>query len=413
MKILIVHNTYQQRGGEDAVVGAETRLLEANGHAVLHYERNNDELRGRGVLAGVGAAVETVWSSRSWRELAEIAGRERPDVAHFHNTFPLISPSAYYACARAGVPVVQTLHNYRLCCPAAKFLRNGKVCESCVGRIIAWPGVAHGCYRGSRAATAVAAAMLAVHRGMRTWQTRVAVYIALSEFARRKFVECGLPAERIVVKPNFVADDLAEAKQAGNYALFVGRLSEEKGPQLLPEAWRRLQSKIPLRIAGSGPLQETLSREVARCSLDQIELTGPRSSEEIRVLMNSARFLVFPSVWYEGFPMTIAEAFASGLPVVASRLGSMAEIVQDGVTGLQFEPGNAADLAAKVQWAWDHPEEVARMGRAARAEYEAKYRPSANYDMLMDIYRQAIAHGHPRPAGAHRHANASSRSPAG
>jgi len=216
-----------------------------------------------------------------------------------------------------------------------------------------------------------------------------------------------------VVKPNFVADDLAEAKQAGKYALFVGRLSEEKGPQLLPEAWRRLQSKIPLRIAGSGPLQETLSREVARCSLDQIELTGPRSSEENRVLMNSARFLVFPSVWYEGFPMTIAEAFASGLPVVASRLGSMAEIVQDGVTGLQFEPGNAADLAAKVQWAWDHPEEVARMGRAARAEYEAKYRPSANYDMLMDIYRQAIAHGHPRPAGAHRPANASSRSPAG
>jgi glycosyltransferase involved in cell wall biosynthesis len=391
VKILVGHNAYQQRGGEDAVVGAEVGLLEAYGHAVVRYERHNDELQGRGVLSGIGMGIETVWSSRSFREVKELIEKEGPDVAHFHNTFPLISPSAYYACAQAGVPVVQTLHNYRLWCPAAKFLREGKVCEACLGRNVAWPGVVHGCYRGSRAATAAAAAMLAVHRGMGSWQTKVDVYIALSEFSRRKFIEGGLPAERIVVKPNFVAGDLAPGTQPGNYVLFVGRLSEEKGPQLLLSAWRGMHAKIPLRIAGDGPLLEKLSREIEDSSLAHIELTGRRTPDEVRALMHGARFLVFPSVWYEGFPMTIAEAFAGGLPVVASQLGSMAEIVQHGVTGLHFEPGAATDLAAKVEWAWDHPEELARMGRAARAEYEAKYQPSTNYDMLVDIYRRAMA----------------------
>jgi glycosyltransferase involved in cell wall biosynthesis len=391
MKILVVHNVYQQRAGEEAVVGAEARLLEANEHAVVRYERNNDELQGRGALSGIGAAVETIWSSRSFREMAALIGKERPDVAHFHNTFPLISPSAYYACARARVPVVQTLHNYRLLCPAAKFRRDGKVCEACLGRNVAWPGVVHGCYRGSRPATAAAVAMLAVHRGMGSWQTKVDVYIALSEFARRKFIEGGLPADRIVVKPNFVAGDLAARTQPGGYVLFVGRLSEEKGPQLLLSAWRGMPAKIPLRIAGDGPLVEKLSREIGESSFSPIELVGRRTPDEVRALMQGARFLVFPSMWYEGFPMTIAEAFAGGLPVVASQLGSIAEIVQDGVTGLHFEPGNAADLAAKVEWAWNHPEELARMGRAARAEYEAKYQPSTNYETLMDIYRGAMA----------------------
>jgi glycosyltransferase involved in cell wall biosynthesis len=168
-------------------------------------------------------------------------------------------------------------------------------------------------------------------------------------------------------------------------------LSEEKGPQLLLSAWRGMQTKFPLRIAGDGPLLEKLSREIGESSLAHIELVGRRTPDEVRALMLGARFLVFPSIWYEGFPMTIAEAFARGLPVVVSQLGSMAEIVQDGVTGLHFEPGAATDLAAKVEWAWNHPEELKRMGCAARAEYEAKYQPSTNYDMLMDIYRDAIA----------------------
>jgi glycosyltransferase involved in cell wall biosynthesis len=391
MKVLVVHNVYQQRAGEEAVVEAEARLLEANGNAVVRYERNNDELLERGTLARIGAAVETVWSLRSFRETARLIEKTRPDVAHFHNTFPLISPSAYYACERAGVPVVQTLHNYRLVCAAAKLMRDGKICEKCLRHSTAWPAVIHACYRGSRPATAAAAGMLAAHRWMGSWQSKVDAYIALSEFARRKFIEGGLPAERIVVKPNFVPGDVVPRTQPGDYVLFVGRLSEEKGSQVLLSAWRGLHTRIPLRIAGAGPLHERLSREVKSCSLPHVELLGHRTPDDVRTLMQGARFLVFPSIWYEGFPMTIVEAFASGLPVVASRLGSMSEIVLPEVTGLHFEPGSAVDLAAKVQWAWDHSAEMARMGRAARTQYEAKYRPETNYAALMDIYRGAVA----------------------
>jgi glycosyltransferase involved in cell wall biosynthesis len=391
MNILVVHNVYQQRAGEEAVVEAEATLLKTNGHTVVRYERSNEELLERGKLGRIGAAIETVWSSRSFRETARLIKETRPDVAHFHNTFPVISPSAYHACAQAGVPVVQTLHNYRLLCPAAKFLRDGKLCEDCLGRNTAWPAVLHGCYRGSRSATAAAAAMLAAHRWMGSWRTKVDVYVALSEFARRKFIEGGLPADRVVVKPNFVFAEAPPRTQPGDYVLAVGRISEEKGPQLLLSAWRGMHTKIPLRVAGDGPLLEKLAQEVKAGSLDSIELLGRRIPDEVRALMRGARFLVFPSIWYEGFPMTIVEAFAGGIPVVTSQLGSMSEIVQAGVTGLHFQPGSPVDLAAKVEWAWLHPEEMRQMGENARAEYVAKYRPSANYRMLMDVYRGAMA----------------------
>jgi glycosyltransferase involved in cell wall biosynthesis len=388
MKILIVHNIYQQRAGEEAVVRAESGLLQDHGHEVISYERCNDELH---ALNRLEAAAATIWSQRSFHDLTDLIGKQRPHIAHFHNTFPLVSPSAYYACTRAGVPVVQTLHNYRLVCPEAKFLREGNVCEACLGRKVAWPAMVHRCYRGSRAATAAAAAMLTVHHWAGSWQTKVDAYIALSEFARQKFIEGGLPADRIMVKPNFVASDRGARAQPDDYALFVGRLSEDKGPQLMLAAWRTLQTRIPLRIAGDGPLLEKLSREVREMSSPHIELLGHLRPDQVRALMQRARFLVFPSLWYEGFPMTIVEAFSRGLPVVASGLGSMTEIVKHKVTGLHFEPGSAPDLAAKVEWAWSHPEELASMGLAARGEYEAKFQPSTNYDMLVNIYRCAIA----------------------
>jgi len=389
MRVLLIHNSYQQPGGEDAVVAAEAALLVERGHHVVTYTRSNDELTGRGLFSGAAAGIETTWSSRSYRRIWRLLENEKPDVAHFHNTFPLISPAAYYACARAGVPVVQTLHNYRLLCPAASFLREGQVCESCLGRAVSWPGVVHACYRGSRAASAATATMLAVHRALGTWNKKVDLYIALSEFARAKFIEGGLPAEKIIVKPNFVAETKGKKAEPGDYALFVGRLSEEKGPQLLPAAWRSLRTLPTLLILGDGPLLESLSRETNDGSVPQVQMLGRRPPDDVRSLMRGARFLVFPSTWFEGFPITIAEAFACSLPAIASRLGAMAEIVQDGVTGLHFEPGNAADLAAKVEWAWEHPAEMAAMGRAARAEYEAKYTPERNYEMLMQIYERA------------------------
>jgi glycosyltransferase involved in cell wall biosynthesis len=391
IRILMVHNPYQQAGGEDAVVEAETQLLAEHGHAVVRYERNNDELRNGGGFQSLRAGFQAVWASWSYREVKALIAKEKPDVAHFHNTFPLISPAAYYACAEADVPVVQTLHNYRLLCPSATFLRGGKVCEACLGKSVAWPGVVHGCYRDSRAATAAVGAMLATHKAMGTWKKKVDMYIALTEFARRKFVEGGLPEERIAVKPNFLVCDPGAKRGPGDYALYVGRLSEEKGPRVLMKAWAQLGGNIRLKTAGDGPLKEELVREIRASGLSKVELPGQVRSEEIAGLLHGARFLVLPSVWYECFPMTVAEAFACGVPVIASRLGSMAEIVADGKTGLHFTAGDDADLAAKVEWAWNHPEELLRMGRAARAEYEARYQPSKNYEMLMDIYRRAIA----------------------
>jgi glycosyltransferase involved in cell wall biosynthesis len=389
VKVLVVHNGYQQRGGEDAVLEAETGLLAERGHAVVRYRRNNDELRDRNGFSSLRTGIETVWASRSFREVKALVAREKPDVAHFHNTLARISPAAYYACDEAGLPVVQTLHNYRLLCPNAALLRDGRVCEECLGRSVPWPGVVHACYRDSRLATAAVASMLAVHRAMGTWQRKVNVYVALTEFAKRKFVEGGLPVEKIVVKPNFMVRDPGLRNGLGEHVLFVGRLSEEKGPQVLLRAWTRLGGRIPLKIAGDGPLHGEVRREIGGKGLDGVELLGRVSSEEITGLLHGARFLIFPSVWFEGFPMAIAEAFACGVPVIASRLGSMAEIVTEGKTGLHFTAGDAQDLAAKVEWAWTHPAELGEMGRAARAEYEAKYTPEKNYELLMEAYELA------------------------
>jgi glycosyltransferase involved in cell wall biosynthesis len=387
MRILVVHNYYRHPGGEDHVFDAETDLLEANGHRVIRYTAENESIP---LMSAALVAVDTIWNQGACGTILKILRDHRPDIVHFHNTFPLISPAAYYACAEAGVPVVQTLHNYRLLCPAATFFRDGRVCESCLGRYAAWPGISHACYRRSRAQTAVSAAMLFTHRQMGTWQKKVKLYIALSEFARRKFIEGGLPSDRIVVKPNFVYPDPGAKDTAGAYALYVGRLSEEKGLQTLLAAWSRLGGRVPLRIAGQGPLNEYVVSTIEGGQLNAVEFLGSLSSSEVLRWMHSARFLVFPSVWFEGFPVAIIEAFASGVPVISSRMGSMKEIIEDGRTGLHFNPGDPEDLAAKVEWGWSHPQDMKAMGRNARAEYETNYTAERNYDMVMASYRQAL-----------------------
>jgi glycosyltransferase involved in cell wall biosynthesis len=391
MKILSVHNFYQQRGGEDAVVASESELLMAGGHAVVPYERHNSELRDIGPVGAIINAVGTVWAPKSYRALTRLLRKEKPDVAHFHNTFPLISPSAYYACAEAGVPVVQTLHNYRLLCPGGTFMRDGMVCESCLGRTIAFPAVAYRCYRGSFPQTTVLAAMLAAHKGIQTWQRKVNVYIALSQFARQKFIEGGLPPDRIVVKPNFVHPDPGAKVRRGQYALFLGRLSEEKGLRVLLRAWTMLEQTIPLYVIGDGPMRDEIQVEIERLKLSHVNAIGSIASTEVSKWMHGARFLVCPGLSYEGFPLTIAEAFACALPVIASRLGSLEEIVSNEQTGLHVEPGNVEDLARKVQWAWSHPERVDQMGQQARIKFEKEYAAKQNFKALMDIYRQATA----------------------
>jgi glycosyltransferase involved in cell wall biosynthesis len=382
MRILVAHNRYQQRGGEDAMVAAEIRLLEAHGHQVVRYQRENDELKFRGPWGEISAGIETVWSAKSLRQVRSLIQKEKPHVAHFHNTFPLISPAAYHACGQHGVPVMQTLHNYRLLCPAATFLRDEKICEECLGRFVAWPGVKYGCYRNCRPATIAAAAMVATHRILGTWQDNVDMYIALSEFARRKFILGGLPADRIFVKPNFIATDPGPRKGPGEYALFVGRLSEEKGLRTLLKAWTQLHNPIPLRIAGDGPLTNEIAKSVEAIDPSGRTFMGPLSPKDVIGAMKHARFLVFPSIWFETFGLSMVEAFACQLPVITSRLGSMEEIVADGLTGLHFSAGDPADLAAKMDWAWTHPQEMEEMGINARTEYETKYTADRNYEQL-------------------------------
>lgn len=389
--ILLVHNSYQERGGEDAVVEAERDLLLSRGRNVLTFFRHNREIQTDGFFRAARLGWQTVWARDSHRDLRELIARERPDVAHFHNTLPLISPAAYYACREAGVPVVQTLHNYRLFCPAAIFFREGHVCEECVEHSLL-RSVRYGCYRDSRAATTAVASMLAFHRARRTWTEIVDCYIALTEFSRQKFMAAGLPAEKIVVKPNFVDPDPGPRSGPGEFALFVGRLSEEKGLHTLFAAWKRLQNHIPLHIVGDGPLLEELDAQKSSAGLSSIIFRGRLSRVSSIETIQRARFLVFPSECYENFPLAIAEAFACGVPVIASRLGAMAEIVADGRTGLLFTPGDAEDLAAKVEWAWAHRPEMDAMGRAARAEYEAKYTAARNYKLLMVVYN-AARHG--------------------
>ena len=385
-KILVVHNSYQQPGGEDTVFNAETALLRQRGHEVTEYREDNGRVNG---MNRITLAARTIWSRPTRDRCLGILRNVRPDVAHFHNTFPLVSPSAYSAFRQAGVPIVQTLHNYRLLCPTSTFFRDGHVCEDCLHKTPPWPGVMHGCYRGSCSQTAVVAAMLTVHRCLKTWKNQVDMYVALTEFSRRKFIEAGIPPDKIVCKPNSVHPDPGIREGSGSYALFVGRLSPEKGLFTLLRAWQHLKA-IPLKIAGDGPLMGEVKVFLRKQELSSVEVLGHCTREKVLRLMKGARFLVFPSEWYEGFALTIVEAFACGVPVLASRLGVMAEIIEDGRTGLHFKPGDAEDLKSKVEGAWRHPEQLQAMGRAAREEYEQKYTAERNYQRLMEVYQLAI-----------------------
>lgn len=379
MRVLVVHNRYQQAGGEDAVARDESALLERHGITVERYERHNDEITD---MARLGLAVDTLWSTRTTRELRLLADRFKPDLIHAHNTFPLVSPSLYQAAFRLGLPIVQTLHNFRMFCVQAMFLRDGKVCEDCLGKV-PWRGVLHGCYRNSHAQSAVVATMLTFHRAIGTYRNKVSRYIALNEFCRRKYIEGGIPAERIVVKPNFIDFPAPEIRERSGF-LFIGRLSEEKGIAVLASAALALVDG-EIRVAGAGPEAHRLQR------VKRVRMLGSLSGDEVRREMSQAVALLLPSICYETFPRTLVEAFACNLPVITSRIGSLAELVADGVTGLLFELGNARELSEKMAWALAHPQRMAEMGRAARARYENEFSAEVNFRQLMKIYADARA----------------------
>jgi glycosyltransferase involved in cell wall biosynthesis len=399
MRVLMVHCRYQIRGGEDECYEAEQRLLREAGVEVDGYEDDNRRVEQRGA---VRTAVATVWSESAYRGIRARLRERRYDLVHVHNFFPLISPAVYHAAQAEGCAVVQTLHNYRLWCPAGIFYRDGHVCEDCLGKAVPWPGVVHACYRDSRAGTATVAAMLAGHRLIGTWRSKVDLYIALNEFMRQKAIAGGVPAGKIAIKPNFVSHDPGMGDGAGGFALFAARLNREKGVPELLAAWQRLGARIPLKIMGDGPLTEEVRRAAA--ANPALDYLGRRPLAEFYELLGAARFFIFTSTWYEGFPRVISEAYARGTPIVASAIGPIAEVVANGRTGLHFRPGDVDDLVAKVAWLLDHPEEEAALRQNARAEFEAKYTAAVNLEQLLAIYERALAsgRGHPAPSAASR-----------
>jgi glycosyltransferase involved in cell wall biosynthesis len=384
--VLVIHNRYQQSGGEDTIVDAEISLLQTAGHRVVQYFRDNASIASYGTLQKASLFLSTSWNRRSYAEIRVLIRKERPDIAHCHNFLPLVSPAAYYACKSAGVPVVQTLHNYRLMCPAGTMFADGKRCEGCGGGVVR--SLRRGCYRNSRLQTAAVALMLEAHRLRGTWKRLVDAYLAPSAFCRDYFIDAGLPKEKLHLKPNFLAHDPGERKECGDYALFVGRLCGEKGVLEMIAAWKQLP-ELRLLVAGSGPLQHEV-RRAAEESKGNVKLLGQLDPERILGYIKGSRLLVFPSRWYEPFGMGLLEAAACGVPAVASRIGAIPELVTDHHTGLLFDSDDFGQMVECVHWACAHRAEMERMGSAARQRYLQKFTAEKNYETLVNIYRSVL-----------------------
>jgi glycosyltransferase involved in cell wall biosynthesis len=390
MRILIAHNHYQVPGGEDAVASSEAALLKSFGEDVAVYERSNDELSRLGPVGRFQHMSSLRFNRRSYEELREVIRRHRPQVAHFHNIFYMMTPAVYRACHDEGVAVVQSLHNFRMMCSNGLFFRDGHACEDCLKKNLL-EGVKHRCFRQSTVMTAVVASTLSSLWRQGTWFNDVDLYIAAAEFTRAKHIERGIPAGKIVIKPHFVYPEPKDGHADGGYVLYVGRLSEEKGVRTLLEAWRLLGGlNIPLKIAGSGPLSDELKKFVQDHKMSNVEFLGFIDPAQCERLLRGANAAVIPSLCYENFPRVVVEAFACGTPVIASSLGSLAELVEEGRTGLLIEPGSAAHLSRAVRWCFEHPAETRRMGQEARRMFEQKYSAQPNYQKLISIYQQAI-----------------------
>jgi glycosyltransferase involved in cell wall biosynthesis len=389
MKILLVHNRYRTSApsGEDAAVRNEQRMLERGGLETVLFDKCNDDLDPSSIGGKLSIAANTIWSQRSRRELRSLLRRERPDVAHVHNTFSVVSPSIYGVCKEEGLPVVQTLHNFRFFCPGGLFLREGKPCEDCVDKGLL-QSVRHRCYRDSVAATGTLAAMLTLHRTIGTYDRGIDRYIALTDFSRDKLLRAGIPAGKLTVKPNFVPDPPPVFGGGGDYAAFVGRLSYGKGAETLLTAWREFPG-LKLKIVGDGELRASLESR-ARRDAQSVEFLGFQNRTVVLDVIGNARFVIVPSECYETFGMVIAEAFACGTPVLASRIGSLDELVLEGVTGRKFKSGDPADLARVTRVMLSDEGALRRMRAAARAYFEAHLTEERNFELLSGLYAELI-----------------------
>lgn len=388
MRIVLCHNYFRERGGEDQVFEDELELLNANGHEVVTFVKHNDDLQG--AMQTIKVALSTPWNRGTSRELADLVSRMGAEVVHFHNWLPQISPGAFYAARKAGAAVVLTLHNYRWICPKGILFRDGEVCEDCVGKKVPWNAIAHGCYHESRAGSAAVTTTLGLHNVLHTTDRAVDGFIALSGFARNKLTPTAIPADRVHIKPNFLTSDPGPGSGSGGYAMYLGRLSPEKRIDTLLDAWRKLDGKVPLKIVGGGPLAAEV--ESAAAEDPSIEYLGFVANEEAIKLVGEARALVFTSGTYEGQPKTIVEAYAKGTPVIASKFGSMEDLVEDAITGWHVQPGDSADLARVVEEVFSKPGNLEEMRGSIRKRYLDEYTPDANHARLIEIYQTAVAH---------------------
>jgi glycosyltransferase involved in cell wall biosynthesis len=394
MKVLMVHNRYQQRGGEDAVVNAEVSLLASNGINVRRFDADNDSIRGVRAKLQVSASqfgfpshVKNAFS----QELADF----RPDIVHVHNWFPTISATIFRTCHEARIPVVHTLHNYRLLCVNATLFREGRVCEDCIGTSFRTPGVLHKCYRQSHVGSAIATAGMLAHWLTGTWHSCVDRFIALSEFSRGKLIQGGLPAEKIAVKPNFVDPDPGIGPGDGGYLLYAGRLTEEKGLRTLLHCWCSGQDLPRLVIVGTGPLEG--EAQAAASTMPNVEWLGGKTSDQVLDLMRHAAATLCPSLWYEGMPRTAIESCAVGTPVIASNIGCYPEMIVDGASGVMFSVGDANELRSCIR-SLALRNAFREMRQAARRSFETNYTGERNFSHLLCIYRSVLFAGNTVPS---------------
>jgi len=382
MKILIIHNKYLYHGGEDAVVESERDVLKQHGHEVMTYHRSNKEFSALNKMT----ICRLRWSRRTYRELIRLIDNVRPDVAHFHNPFFLMTPSAYQACHDRRVPIVQTLHNYRFLCVNGVLFRNGERCEACVSRGL-HAAIMNRCTHDSFLKSAVAAWLCRAYRQYRVLDLFINAFIAPSQFCKEMYCRCaGIDSAKVEIKPHFVADP-GPAGGCGEYVLYVGAIRDYKGIQVLLEAARRMP-EVPIRIAG-----KVLPEFCLPSDLPNVEFLGECSTARTIAIMKDCACLVVPSLCYETFARVVIEAYACGRPVIASRLGALTERVDEGLTGFLAEPGSAQDFADKIQRLMQDPDRRRIMGEAARRAYEQYYTPQQNYRQLTNIYEKALDEG--------------------
>lgn len=394
MKIIYCHNRYRFPGGEDQVFEDETTMLESHGHQVIRFEKYNSDIDS---MSKVKVALGSIWNRKSNQQLIELATRVQPDVVHFANTFPLISPSSFWAikkCSKAAV--IQTLHNFRLICPGSLLFRDDLPCESCVGKTFATKAIYKGCFRKSSSETVFPVLRNAFHKLAKTYETKVDRLIALTHFSKSKFVAGGYHPDSIIVKPNFVSKDPGHRITPNGPLVFAGRLTKEKGINVLLDAWGKTKKDRELRIIGDGDLRDlVVSHSEKNLGVSYL---GQLPHEAVLEEMKQASAVIVPSIWYETFGRTLIESFAVGTPVIASDLGAMAEIVTHKKNGLLFKPSNSNALAECIErlFRQQNSNFYVCLAINARNEYELKYSEKANYPLLINVYEEAIRNARER-----------------